>query len=151
MTNIVLPYNPTGSTTKSIEGVNNNFAAVAAVVNGELDHTNLAAGAGVLPSQLDLSAQGETFTTATAFNAARQLSTTRPGLVIGTMFLDNGSANIYWDSANPPTSGRFLTVETDSSASAGGFPFTLWIPAGWYWEATKSAAGASMTAYEVIL
>lgn len=40
---VVLPYNPKGTDTKSIEGVMNDFSAITAQVNGNLDSTNMSA------------------------------------------------------------------------------------------------------------
>lgn len=51
---ITIPYVFVPNTTIIAAQVNANFSTIAAVVNGNLDHTNMSAGAGVLPSQLNL-------------------------------------------------------------------------------------------------
>lgn len=143
MTNVVLPYNPAGSDTKSIEGVMSNFTEITGYLN-----------AGIPAAELDLSLQGSgTIGHYTALATARQPSVTRPTIVIGTVAVFQGNANLYWSPNNPPTTGSmFIVAQTDSNSLQGQFPFCLFVPAGWWWQVNLgTAAGGALSAFEHIL
>lgn len=61
MSSITYPSNLTPGTTNLSAQVNANFAAVAAIVNGQLDSTNLKLSAGITVNQLGLNPGGEAF------------------------------------------------------------------------------------------
>lgn len=144
MTNIVLPYNPIGSTTKSIEGINSNFAAVAAVVNGELDHTNLAASAGVLPSQLDQSTWGDTVSQSTSKSVGTTYTpnATRATMVYLLLKITtlNGQANVV---IAGPGGTPSLTIFNWLPLIASGSPLnglSVFVPAGWSYTVVQQTS-----------
>jgi hypothetical protein len=58
---VTIPYTFSPNTTIFSSQVNSNFTALANVINGGLDHTNLSSSAGITLSQLNLNPGGQAF------------------------------------------------------------------------------------------
>lgn len=92
-TNIVTPFIFTPNTLIQSAQVNSNFSTIASVVNGNLDNSNLAAGANINPSKLNLTTPYFNLLTSTSlvgFGVGRTGDTIPRGAIYGDGSLQMG-------------------------------------------------------------
>lgn len=114
MTTASIPNRPLGTDQRSIELILANFDAVLAVINGELDHNNLSAGAAIALSQLASGAARPAPVAASTSRAATdgQLLNCVPGITVTLTPVAGAVISVF---ANPSVSGA-----SPVTVSAGG-------------------------------
>ena len=118
-TSVVIPYTFQPGTTIQSGQVNANFTAIAATVNGNLDSSNLSAGANIKPSQLNL--------TLPYLNTAASSSTL--GFGVGQLGDTIARGGIYGDGSYQLGAGGGSATDIGWTRS-GASTMALYIPGG---------------------